>query len=76
MFSHVGLIIENSILKDIVDLRNDIIHTAISELSFDDQRKRYVSCRNLIAEYLLILLDYRGKFNLYDGRGISTKLIE
>jgi len=76
MFKDVGMTRDEDTLKDIVDLRNDIIHTAMSELPFATQRKRYVSCRNLIAEYLLRLLGYRGRFNLYDGRGISTKLIE
>ena len=76
MFKDVGMTRNGNTLKDIVDLRNDIIHTAMSELSFETQWKRYVSCRNLIAEYLLRLLSYRGKFSLYDGSGITTKLIE
>ncbi|MFH1061946.1 MAG: hypothetical protein V1747_03555 [Candidatus Omnitrophota bacterium] len=61
MFGNVGM---NPSLTDIIDLRNEIIHSGVSRLSFDDRFQKYVSCQNLFREYFLRLLDYFGKFKL------------
>ncbi len=77
MFSCIGMKDETlSDLKSVVNLRNDIIHTALSERSYDEQYKTYTDCRNLIAEYLLRLLGFKGSFNLFNESGIGKKIIE
>ncbi|WOD09244.1 hypothetical protein [Marinomonas sp. GJ51-6] len=77
MFSSIGMKGETlSGLSSVVMLRNDIIHTALSEKKFNEQYKIYTDCRNLIAEYLLRLLGFKGSFNLFSERGIGKKIIE
>jgi hypothetical protein len=77
MFSCIGMKDETlSDLNSVVILRNDIIHTALSEKTFNEQYKIYTDCRNLIAEYLLRLLVFKGSFNLFNERGIGKKIIE
>lgn len=77
MFSSIGMRERaSSSLDSVVILRNDIIHTALSEKLFYEQYKIYTDCRNLIAEYILRLLSFKGSFNLYNGRGIKKKTIE
>jgi hypothetical protein len=62
-------------LSAIVDLRNDIIHSGISQTSGDHQQDIYDNCQDLVREYLLRLLDYTGNFRLYSDRGMAPKRI-
>ena len=62
-------------LSAIVDLRNDIIHSGISQTSGDHQQDIYDNCQDLVREYLLRLLGYTGNFLLYSGRGMTSKRI-
>lgn len=62
-------------LSPIKDLRNEIIHSGTSQMSFDYQDEIYERCQDLIREYLLRLLNYSGDFRLYSGRGMTLKEI-
>jgi hypothetical protein len=57
------------------NLRNDIIHSGLCELSPEDMGKQFSLCRDAITEYLLRLLGYQGEFFLYSGRGDTSKII-
>jgi hypothetical protein len=73
MFKKVGMSSPN--LSTIVDLRNEIIHSGISQTSYDHQEKIYDGCQDLVREYFLRLLGYTGDFRLYSGRGMTTERI-
>lgn len=62
-------------LEAIVSLRNEIVHSGISQTSRDHQEEIYEKCQDLVREYLLRLLGYTGDFRLYSGRGMTTKRI-
>ena len=69
MLRDVGM---NPSLTDIIDLRNEIIHSGVSYLSFDDRFQKYISCQNLFREYFLRLLNYSGKFKLCEENVYRT----
>ncbi len=73
MFKVVGMSFPN--LSAIVTLRNEIIHSGISQTSHDHQEEIYDSCQDHIREYFLRLLGYTGDFRLYSGRGMTLKRI-
>jgi hypothetical protein len=73
MFKKVGMPSPN--LSAIVDLRNEIIHSGISQTSFEHQRDIYDNCQDLMREYLLRLLGYTGDFLLYSGCGMTPKRV-
>ncbi len=62
-------------LSAIVKLRNEIIHSGISQISFEHQKEIYDNCQDLIREYFLRLLGYTGDFRLYSSHGMTTKRI-
>lgn len=62
-------------LGAVVKLRNEIIHSGVSELSFDEQDEIYGHCQDIAREYLLRSWGYSGGFQLYGGRGMSSKRI-
>jgi hypothetical protein len=53
-------------LTNIINLRNEIIHSGISILTFDAKYNMYIACQNLFREYFLRLLNYRGEYFLVD----------
>jgi hypothetical protein len=55
-------------LSKLYELRNDIIHSAISERTFIEQREIYEDCQDLAREYLLRLLEYHGQPFTYKSR--------
>jgi hypothetical protein len=73
MFGKVGM--DSPELGSIVDLRNDILHSAVSRTPYERQETIHDECQDLAREYLLRLLGYRGCFRLYSGRGMTTKEI-
>lgn len=72
MFCKVGM---NPSLDEIVKLRNEIIHSGISQMSFDEQYRIYGKCQDFAREYLLRLLGFSGSFFLYSDRGMTKKTI-
>jgi len=51
----------------IIKLRNELIHSGILVLSFQEKKDIYEFCQDLIREYLLRLLDYKGEYLSYSG---------
>ena len=73
MLKKVGMPSPN--LGAIVKLRNEIIHSGVSQTSLAHQEEIYENCQDLIREYFLRLLGYTGTFFLYSGRGMTSKRI-
>jgi hypothetical protein len=73
MFVKVGM--PQSDLSAIVHLRNEIVHSGISQTSYEHQQNIYDKSQDLVREYLLRLLGYTGDFRLYSGRGMTVKQI-
>ena len=70
MFHSVGITTE---LSKVVKLRNEIIHSGLSQLDFEEQFNIFSFCKELAGEYLLRLLDYDGVFYLHTTCGSETK---
>lgn len=65
---------EVKIYKDltiICKLRNDIIHSGLSQSTFEEQFKIYENCHDLIHLYLLKLLGYKGKYLVFSKRAMN-----
>jgi len=62
MFQSVGISPE---LSKVVKLRNEIIHSGLSQLDFKEQFNIFSFCKELTGEYLLRLLGYDGVFYLH-----------
>lgn len=52
-------------LSAIIDLRNEIIHSGLSQKSQHDQWKIYEKTHDLLREYILKLLGYHGSYLTY-----------
>ena len=61
MFNEVGMVFSNK--KMVKDLRNEIIHSGVSQFDFNYNFKIFVETQNLIREYLIKLLGYSKNFN-------------
>lgn len=72
MFNEVGIDFN---LKEIKSLRNEIIHSGLSQLSYEQLLSSYAICRDIVTEYILRLIGYKGKFSPYEGRGLQLKII-
>lgn len=72
MFCKAGM---NPSLEEVIELRNEIIHSGISQMSYDEQYRIYGKCQDISREYLLRLLGFSGSFFLYSGRGMTKKTI-
>jgi len=55
----------NKEVKSIVNLRNEIIHSGLSQMSYSEQYRIYEDCHDLVHLYLLKLLNYRGDYLVY-----------
>lgn len=61
-------------LKPLVDLRNEVLHTGVASLTHAQQKIQYDAATDLIREYLLRLLGFKGNFNVSPTGG-SVKTI-
>ena len=52
-------------LKRIVNLRNEIIHFGLSRKPYSSLTRNYEFCHDIVREYLLRLLGYKGKYLIY-----------
>ncbi|EHL24820.1 hypothetical protein KYG_00862 [Acidovorax sp. NO-1] len=59
MFGAVGMAPN---LQALVDLRNEVIHTGVASLTHAQQKLQYDAANDLIREYLLRLLGFKGTF--------------
>lgn len=62
MFKAVGM---TPALDDIVSLRNDIVHSGVSNLTHHVNWEAYEQIQDLVREYLLRLLGFKGSYSLY-----------
>jgi hypothetical protein len=53
----------------IITLRNEIIHFGLSRKPYESLRKNYEACQDIVQEYLLRLLGYKGHFQIYSTKG-------
>lgn len=63
-------------LTTAMSLRNDLIHSGLSAEPYNIQSEIYADVHDLIREYLLRLLCYRGRYSPYgfERRGLSTEI--
>ncbi len=61
-------------LRSLVDLRNDVLHTGVVNMTIQQQKAQHDAVTDLIREYLLRLLGFKGTFNV-SGTGGSVKTI-
>lgn len=66
MFSEMGM---NPNLDAVITLRNEIIHSGISQLGHNKQNSTYDEIHSLIRKYLFRLLGYHGNIPTYSSRG-------
>lgn len=52
-------------LKRMVNLRNEIIHFGLSRKPYESLRINYDFCHDIVREYLLRLLGYKGEYLIY-----------
>ena len=71
MFSAVGMAPG---LQPLVDLRNEVLHTGVASLTHAQQKLQYDAATDLIREYLLRLLGFKGNF-IVSPTGGSVKTI-
>lgn len=62
-------------LKQVVALRNEIIHSGLSRKSHSQQWRMYERIQDIIREYLIRVLEYDGKFFTYSSRGMLSKKV-
>ena len=62
MFKSVGM---SPDLDKIKKLRNEIIHSGISQLTFSQQQEIYAALRDISIEYFMRLLGFSGHYHLY-----------
>lgn len=66
MFSEVGM---NPNLEQVIDLRNEILHSGLSARSHKESWGMYENIHDIIREYLLRILGYKGEYWLYSNEG-------
>lgn len=59
MFKSAGMTVR---LRRIIKLRNEIIHFGLSRKPYESLRKNYDFCHDIVREYLLRLLGYKGEY--------------
>ena len=62
-------------LKRIKNLRNEIIHSGVTRKRHSWQWAKYEALHDLLREYILRLLGYRGEYLSYSAAGRETKLL-
>ncbi|CED57327.1 putative uncharacterized protein [Aliivibrio wodanis] len=72
MFESVSMDVS---LTEIKNLRNEIIHSGLSHLSHEEEILIYARCRDIITEYFLRLIKYKGSFDTYESRCTHSKEI-
>ncbi len=62
-------------LTKIKSLRNEIIHSGLSKVSIDEKVAIYADCRDIVTEYFLRLIGFKGDFSPYESLGLHSKTI-
>ncbi|KEH07108.1 hypothetical protein GY14_29930 [Delftia tsuruhatensis] len=71
MFSSVGM---TPSLQSLVDLRNEVLHTGMASMTIQQQKAQYDAATDLIREYLLRLLGFKGNFLISAAAGSVRKI--
>jgi len=66
-----GVVSMSPDLANIVALRNEIIHSGISQLPFSQQAEIYAQLRDISREYFVRLLGYTGPYFNHSDRGLK-----
>ncbi len=72
MFADVG---QSPITKPIIKLRNEIIHSGVSEIPSEEKKSLHSDIIDIAREYLLRLIGYSGEYLLYSKEGNRSKEI-
>jgi hypothetical protein len=70
MFKEVGVTPD---LKPMIALRNEIVHSGLSRTPYAEQQRLYDIGHDLIREYVLRLLEFRGSYFLFSSSDWSPK---
>jgi hypothetical protein len=62
-------------VKQVVALRNEIIHSGLSRKPHSRQWRMYERIQDLVREYLVRLLGYHGAFYTYASEGMNAKKV-
>lgn len=62
-------------LKQVIALRNEIIHSGLSRKPHSRQWKMYERIQDIIREYLIRVLEYDGIFFTYSSSGMLSKKV-
>jgi hypothetical protein len=62
-------------VKQVVALRNEIIHSGLSRKPHSRQWRMYERIQDLVREYLVRLLGYHGVFYTYASQGMAAKKV-
>lgn len=73
MLAEVGMTYD---LTSVINLRNDLIHSGLSMESYNSKNEIYADVHDLLREYLLRLLGYRGLYSpyAYERRGVFAEI--
>jgi hypothetical protein len=72
MFDSVGMSPE---VSGIIKLRNEIIHSGLSEMGGKEKYQVFSVCKELSGEYLFRLMGYQGKFYRHSTNGNQSKML-
>jgi hypothetical protein len=62
-------------VKQVVGLRNEIIHSGLSRKPHSQQMRMYERVQDLVREYLIRLLSYHGVYYTYASQGMAPKKV-
>jgi hypothetical protein len=62
-------------LNQVIALRNEIIHSGLSQKSNLQQWRMYERIQDIIREYIIRVLDYKGEFFTYTSQGMLPKKV-
>jgi hypothetical protein len=62
-------------LKQVISLRNEIIHSGLSRKSHSRQMIMFERVQDLVREYIFRLLGYRGDFFTYASQGMAIRKV-
>jgi hypothetical protein len=69
MLGEVGM---SPSIDGIIKIRNAIIHSGLSNIPFGQRFEIYIACQNIVREYLLRLLNFKGRYKLCEEDNYKT----
>jgi hypothetical protein len=62
-------------LKQVITLRNEIIHSGLSRRPHSRQWQMYERIQDIVREYIFRLLNYHGNFFTYSSGGMTVRMV-